>query len=125
MNTHKVLFFQGLYYFLTAFWPIFHIYSFEKVSGPKTDHWLVYTVALLLIASSLVFLYSGLGDAPVPIESIILSVSNCLALVLIEVIFVTRGKIWKIYLMDALVEIIILISLLVSLYRPTIAPRPF
>ena len=37
-------------------WPLVHMRSFEWVSGPKTDHWLVQTVAGLLIANGSVHL---------------------------------------------------------------------
>jgi hypothetical protein len=39
---------QGLYYILTGLWPVVSMQSFELVTGPKTDDWLVQTVGLLL-----------------------------------------------------------------------------
>ena len=39
---------QGVYYILTGLWPLVSMQSFELVTGPKTDDWLVQTVGLLL-----------------------------------------------------------------------------
>ena len=41
---------QGGFYVATGLWAIVHIGSFQKVTGPKTDIWLVKTVGLLLVA---------------------------------------------------------------------------
>jgi hypothetical protein len=38
---------QGLYYVVTGIWPLISMRTFELVTGPKTDHWLVKTVGLL------------------------------------------------------------------------------
>jgi hypothetical protein len=39
---------QGAYYLLTGVWPLVSIGSFQRVTGPKTDLWLVKTVGLLI-----------------------------------------------------------------------------
>src|SRR2546421_737901 len=39
---------QSAYFLLTGLWPIFHIRSFMRITGPKNDLWLVRTVRLLL-----------------------------------------------------------------------------
>ena len=38
---------QGGYYMATGLWPIVHFRSFEAVTGPKVDDWLVRMVGLL------------------------------------------------------------------------------
>ena len=53
------LLFQGMYIFLTAVWPLVDIKSFMLITGPKTDIWLVKTVAVSLICISLLFLLSS------------------------------------------------------------------
>ena len=40
---------QGVYYGATAAWPLLSRRSFETVTGPKDDWWLVETIALLLL----------------------------------------------------------------------------
>jgi hypothetical protein len=47
---------QGWYYVLTGTWPLIHMKSLESITGPKTDHWLVKTVGLLIVCSGTVFL---------------------------------------------------------------------
>ena len=37
---------QGAYYVASGLWPIFHRRSFEAVTGPKKDWWLVVTVGV-------------------------------------------------------------------------------
>lgn len=114
-SLHTILLIQAVYYLPTALWPMIHIRSFEKVTGPKSDRWLVYTVGALLVCSSLVFLYSGIRSEAVPIESILLSMTNCLVFILIDVIFVLKKRISKIYLLDALAELTILAFMIVAL----------
>ncbi len=41
---------QGLYYIVSGIWPLVHFTSFELVTGPKHDRWLVRTVGLLAAA---------------------------------------------------------------------------
>jgi len=39
---------QGLFYVITGVWPLLHRRSFEAVTGPKQDWWLVKTVGVLV-----------------------------------------------------------------------------
>lgn len=114
MTLKTVLFLQGLYYTLTAFWPLVHIESFMKVTGHNKMDWLVYTVALMILSSGLVFLYTGMGDSSVPAEVVILSVLNGLSLAYIDIYFSFKKVIRKIYLADAFVEIMIITLLGIS-----------
>ena len=66
----------------------------------------------LLFASSLVFLYSALREDAVPIETMILAIANCLALIMVDVIFVVRKIISRVYLLDALLESVLLGALI-------------
>ena len=38
---------QGGYYLVTGVWPLVHLASFEAITGPKVDDWLVRMVGLL------------------------------------------------------------------------------
>jgi hypothetical protein len=40
----RILALQALYYLATGLWPLVHLPSFEAVTGPKTDDWLVHMV---------------------------------------------------------------------------------
>src|SRR5690606_8858345 len=50
---------QGIYTLITAVWPIADIDSFMEVTGPKTDVWLVKTVAAILIPVGLCFIFAS------------------------------------------------------------------
>src|SRR5438874_8318552 len=39
---------QGAYYVVSGVWPLLNMDSFEMVTGPKMDRWLVRTVGLLI-----------------------------------------------------------------------------
>ena len=39
---------QGAFYLATGLWPVLHLRSFEAVTGPKADGWLVKTVGGLI-----------------------------------------------------------------------------
>jgi hypothetical protein len=39
---------QGVYYAVTGVWPVLHMASFLRVTGPKRDLWLVRTVGLVM-----------------------------------------------------------------------------
>jgi hypothetical protein len=41
---------QGLYYRVTGVWPLVNLRTFEAITGPKRDKWLVRTVGILAAA---------------------------------------------------------------------------
>jgi len=41
---------QGIFYAASGLWPLVSLESFEKVTGPKAEPWLVKTVGLMLVA---------------------------------------------------------------------------
>ena len=110
MTLNQLILGQGIYFLLSSLWPIIHFPSFERISGDKTDHWLVYTVALLLASSALVFISAGRSDVPVRKEVILLSVSNSLVLAFIDIYFSLKGIIRKVYLLDAVIEVLIALA---------------
>ena len=85
-------------------WPLLHLKSFEAVFGPKTDRWLVKTVSGLLVVNGL----AQLRVTSVP-ESIAqarrVGIGTAVVLALIDLIYVPLGRISKMYLADAVVEV--------------------
>lgn len=99
-----VVFAQGIYYLATGLWPILSMASFQVVTGPKTDLWIVKTVALLLIvigSALLAAAYQSKGGIPITI----LGLGTSLALVVIELVHIADGIISPIYLIDTLIEL--------------------
>ena len=97
---------QGLFYVATGVWPLVHIDSFQDVTGPKTDLWLVYTVGLLVAVIGGVLFIAAVRRR-VTAEVALLAVGAALALAGIDVVFVAREVIRPIYLADAAVEILL------------------
>jgi hypothetical protein len=103
--------FQGIYYIATGLWPILNMRSFEMVTGPKRDKWLVKTVGALITAIGSTLLFSAARE-PESETARNLGISTALALIGIDSIYSIRGTISKIYLMDAAVEAAIVGGLL-------------
>jgi hypothetical protein len=82
------------------------IRTFEKVTGPKTDKWLVKTVAVLVTVIGVVLAMAGRRHK-VSGEIGVLAVGSALGLTAIDFIYVAKKRISKIYLLDALAEIIL------------------
>jgi hypothetical protein len=96
---------QGSYFLLTGVWPLLHMSSFLAVTGPKTDLWLVETVGTLVAAIGAGLLLSAIR-ATQGLEIPFIAVVASLGLMAIDVIYVSRGVISKIYLADAVPEIL-------------------
>jgi hypothetical protein len=91
---------QGIYFFLTGIWPILHIKSFMAVTGPKTDLWLLRTVGVLVTAIGIDLIVS---EDP----SMVLGIGSALGLAIIDIIYVAKKVISKIYLADAAAELVL------------------
>jgi hypothetical protein len=94
---------QGVYFVLTGIWPLFGINSFQAVTGAKTDLWLVYTVGCLVAAIGAGLLVAAFTGRTT-LEVIVVAVASAVVLAGIDVVFVVRGVISWVYLLDALAE---------------------
>ena len=95
---------QGLYYLLTGLWPLFFLDSFVKVTGPKTDLWLVQTCGGLIAvigATLCVAAYRRRMSA----ETFFLAAGCATSLALADLIFVMQRVISPVYLLDAAAEV--------------------
>jgi hypothetical protein len=95
---------QGTLYVLTGLWPLLHMASFEAVTGPKTDDWLVHTVGLLLAVIGTVLLGACRRHSDDRLF-ILLAAGTALVLAAVDVFYVARGAISSIYLFDAAIEL--------------------
>jgi hypothetical protein len=94
---------QGGYYLVFGLWSLVDISSFQALTGPKHDLWLVKTVGLLLVVCAAALL-SAAFRKDIRLESVIIGGGAALALAAIDVIYVSTGVISPIYLLDAGVE---------------------
>jgi hypothetical protein len=100
---------QGLYFFLTGIWPIIDVRSFQKVTGPKTDLWLVKTVGALIAVVGAVLVLAGFYGR-ITFEIFVLAVSSSAALTVVDVVYVRKGVISRIYLLDAALEVPLILA---------------
>jgi hypothetical protein len=98
---------QGLYYVITGVWPLLSMRSFEAVTGPKVDTWLVKTVGLLLTVIGLVEASAGVRRTLAP-EVSLLGVGSAAALATVDIVYVRIGRISKVFLLDALAELLLI-----------------
>jgi hypothetical protein len=97
---------HSIYILITAMWPIIDIDSFMKVTGPKTDIWLVKTVGASLIPVGLCML--SFISIPASRPVIMLGGGTAISFICIDVYYVVSGVIPDIYLADAFVEALFL-----------------
>lgn len=103
MRRHALLAF-ALYYAVTGAWPLVSMRSFEAVTGPKTDRWLVKTVGALIVANAIA-VAAGARRRDPSAETVALAIGDALAFTAIDVTYVLRGRIRPVYLGDAVVEL--------------------
>jgi hypothetical protein len=116
---------QGIYFLLTGVWPLVSIETFQLVTGQKTDHlvtgreadhWLVNTVGVLVIAIGITLLFSA-WRGRFSAEVAILSIAAAIGLIGIDVVYVARGTISAVYLIDPVLEAAIIITWLVCVWK--------
>jgi hypothetical protein len=115
-----VLIVQGVYYLLTGIWPLVSIRTFEAVTGPKTDDWLVQTVGVLAATIGATLLV-GSRRQPPNRETLTLAMLSIFSFAAVDVVFVARGIISPIYLVDAALQAVFLAGYVLAglLQRPT------
>jgi hypothetical protein len=101
----SVIFTQGAYYLLTGIWPLINMESFERVTGAKTDKWLVKTVGVLVAAIGGSLMVAARGDHTVSREAQLLAAVSAAGLSLIDITYVAKSRIAPVYLLDALGEL--------------------
>lgn len=107
---------QGAYFALTGVWALVHLESFELVTGPKTDDWLVRTVGVLVLVIGAVLLVAA-SRLRVPFEVALLAVGSALGLAAIDVVYATGDVIRDVYLLDALAELALVALWAAALWR--------
>ncbi|HEX4589108.1 MAG TPA: hypothetical protein VH120_04220 [Gemmataceae bacterium] len=99
---------QGLYFLATGVWPLVSIDTFLRVTGPKTDLWLLETVGLLVGVIGIALLVAA--RRALSAEAVFLAIGAAVALTMIDVFYVSRRVIPPVYLLDVLAELAFLIA---------------
>lgn len=103
----RVLRFQACYYLATGAAPFVSRRLFEAVTGPKTDWWLVQMVGLLAITSGAAVAVGSRSEKPSP-ETLAMAALSAASFAAIDIVHSLRGRISKVYLCDAAVELLLL-----------------
>jgi hypothetical protein len=98
---------QGLYFLGTGVWSLVSIETFQRVTGPKTDLWLVKTVGSIVSVIGGVLILAGIRQRITP-EVTLLATGSAAALTAIDVVYVSKRRISPIYLLDAVAELLII-----------------
>ena len=103
--------FQSAYYIATGLWPLASRRAFEAVTGPKADWWLVQMVGLLAAAIGTAIALGAAEEQPSRAIRT-LGVLSAASFAGIDVMHSLGGRISKIYLGDAAVEVALIAALL-------------
>ena len=103
LSQRDVAFSQGVYFLATGMWPLLHLQSFESMTGPKADKWLVRTVGMLVGVTGAVLLRAAVRDRVTP-EISALGVASAASLGAVDTLYAIRGQVSRIYLADSAVH---------------------
>lgn len=100
---------QGVYYLVSGIWPILDLRTFYLVTGPKSEGWLVKTVGALVAAVGAGLLVSARRGTPGS-DMAIVGGGSAAALAVVDLVYVKRGRIRPVYLLDAVPETVLLLG---------------
>jgi hypothetical protein len=118
MTSRRVASLQAAFYVGTGVWPLMHRRSFEWLTGPKTDFWLAQTVGLTVAAIGMGLAQAVARQRAVPPELRTIAATSAAGLALVDLSFVARRRISKIYLADAAAEVALVAGWLLARDRP-------
>ncbi len=107
---------QAVYYIVTGVWPLLSLRSFEWVTGPKVDEWLVHMVGLLAATIGVTLWAGARANRPAD-PMVLLSIMSATSFAFIDVRYASIGRIAPIYLGDAIVEVLLAALVMMAWYR--------
>ena len=105
--TERVWLLHALYFVVGGVWSVAHRRSFEAISGPKVDYWLVRTVGGLLTVVGAVIGIAGVRDRVTP-EVRWLAIGTSAVLTVVDLVYTAKNRISKVYLLDAVANTILI-----------------
>jgi len=100
----KVAIAQGVFYVATGVWPLVSPGTFQMVTGPKVDMWVVKTLGGMIAVVGGVLCAAG-ARGEVPREVRALGALSAASLAAADAVYVLKGRISRVYLLDAAVEL--------------------
>lgn len=107
---------QGLYFLVTGVWPILSPGTFQKVTGPKEEVWLVKTMGLVFAIIGATLLFGGLREKP-SLETQVLGATAAVGIAGVDIIYTAKGRIRPVYLLDAAAEGVLLLGWIAAWLR--------
>lgn len=116
----RLLLAQGIYYLVTGVWPLLDLVTFQRVTGPKTDLWLVHMVGVLVTVLGAAFLAASRRKEPAP-EMLGLAVAAAAGFIVVEVLYAGLLRIISpVYLADAALHALLLAAYAAGRCIPTL-----
>ncbi|HEX8683248.1 MAG TPA: hypothetical protein VF707_13095 [Ardenticatenaceae bacterium] len=109
---------QAVVYIATGIWPFASMRTFLLVTGPKVDLWLVKTVGALVTVIGAVIGLAGIRRQRSP-EVALLAIGSAATLTGIDVYYVAKRRISRVYLLDAVGETVLILAWLWALAKPS------
>lgn len=104
---------QALYFLVTGVWPWISMRSFTAITGPKKAWWLVKTVGALVTVIGATIGLAAWRRRITP-EIGFLAVGSAGSLALVDLLYVAKGRIPPVYLLDMLAELLLIVGWLVA-----------
>lgn len=95
---------QGTYFLTTGIWPVLSRRTFEAVTGPKTDFWLVRIMGGVLGTIGATLIHGALSRRPSS-GLALLGIGSAATLGVGDIVYSGKGRISKIYLVESVVEL--------------------
>lgn len=109
INVRWIPLVQGIYLMITALWPLLDINSFMRMTGRKTDIWLVKSVSVLLLSLVIILWKAALKPQPIPLSNAAAVMVGTGGLAAVEFSYYFNGTISRIYMIDAIIEMFFLL----------------
>ena len=100
VSVRSVLTVQAVYYLVTGAWAIVSPSTFQKITGPKHDIWLLKTVSALIMVVGAVLAFAVSRPRLTP-DARLLAGASALVLMAVDVTYVAKRTISPVYLLDA------------------------
>src|SRR4051812_12349180 len=101
---------QAAVYLGTGVWSLVSRSTFERVTGPKTDYWLVRMVGLLAAVIGIALLVATRQPA-IDASVWLLAIGSAAAFAAIDLRYAIPRRISRVYLLDAAFEIALIVAL--------------
>lgn len=112
---------HGAYYLFAGAWPLVHMDSFEAVTGPKPDEFLVRTVGLILLMTGTILLSQR--RAPWERSAVFAAMGTALILGCVAVVSASGGWVWKVFFAEGAMHLLFATAWIVQLTRDQVPFR--